>query len=62
MNLPIAIWMMRSFLMEVPFEIVEAARLDGRRLVVDLHRVHHSLARHHGCDAAVPDCRSLDDA
>ena len=29
MNLPIAVWMMRSFLLEVPFEIVEAARVDG---------------------------------
>jgi sorbitol/mannitol transport system permease protein len=29
MNLPIAIWMMRSFLSEVPMEIIEAARIDG---------------------------------
>jgi sorbitol/mannitol transport system permease protein len=29
MNLPIAIWMMRSFLAEVPVEILEAARMDG---------------------------------
>ncbi|MEO7942314.1 MAG: carbohydrate ABC transporter permease [Marmoricola sp.] len=29
MNLPIAIWMMRSFLAEVPVAILEAARIDG---------------------------------
>jgi sorbitol/mannitol transport system permease protein len=29
MNLPIAVWMMRSFLAEVPVEILEAARIDG---------------------------------
>lgn len=28
-NLPIAIWMMRSFLLEIPVEIIEASRLDG---------------------------------
>jgi sorbitol/mannitol transport system permease protein len=29
MNLPIAVWMMRSFLVEVPGEILEAAAMDG---------------------------------
>jgi sorbitol/mannitol transport system permease protein len=29
MNLPIAVWMMRSFFLEVPGEILEAARIDG---------------------------------
>jgi sorbitol/mannitol transport system permease protein len=29
MNLPIAIWMIRSFMLEVPGELLEAARLDG---------------------------------
>ena len=29
MNLPIAVWMMRSFLAEVPKEILEAAQVDG---------------------------------
>ncbi len=33
MNLPIAVWMMRSFLAEVPIEIVEAASLDGAGLI-----------------------------
>jgi sorbitol/mannitol transport system permease protein len=29
MNLPLAIWMIRSFMTEVPSELLEAARLDG---------------------------------
>ncbi len=29
MNLPIAIWMLRSFLAEVPIEMLEAAEVDG---------------------------------
>jgi sorbitol/mannitol transport system permease protein len=29
MNLPIAVWMMRSFLIEVPSAIIEAAQIDG---------------------------------
>ncbi len=33
MNLPIAIWMMQSFLAEVPKEILEAAQVDGAGLV-----------------------------
>ena len=28
-NLPVTVWMLRSFFLEVPFEIVEAARVDG---------------------------------
>ena len=33
MNLPIAVWMMRSFLLEVPEEILEAAQVDGAGLL-----------------------------
>ena len=33
MNLPIAVWMMRSFLAEVPVAILEAARIDGAGIV-----------------------------
>jgi sorbitol/mannitol transport system permease protein len=33
MNLPIAVWMMRSFLAEVPIEMLEAAQVDGAGLV-----------------------------
>ena len=29
MNLPLAVWMIRSFMLEVPSELLEAARLDG---------------------------------
>ena len=32
MNLPIAIWMIRSFLLELPKEVLEAARVDGATL------------------------------
>jgi len=32
MNLPIAVWMMRSFFLEVPGELLEAASLDGASL------------------------------
>jgi sorbitol/mannitol transport system permease protein len=39
MNLPIAVWMMRSFLAEVPREIIEAAQLDGARLPTLLRRI-----------------------
>jgi sorbitol/mannitol transport system permease protein len=39
MNLPIAVWMMRSFLAEVPREILEAAELDGARLTTVLRRI-----------------------
>lgn len=39
MNLPIAIWMMRSFLAEVPVEMLEAAQLDGAGLVLTLRKV-----------------------
>lgn len=39
MNLPIAVWMMRSFLAEVPIEILEAAAIDGAGLMTVLRRV-----------------------
>ena len=29
MNLPLAIWLIRSFMLEVPGEMLEAAELDG---------------------------------
>ncbi len=32
MNLPIAVWMMRSFFLEVPGELLEAAQMDGASL------------------------------
>ncbi|MCQ4041220.1 carbohydrate ABC transporter permease [Streptantibioticus rubrisoli] len=39
MNLPIAVWMMRSFLSEVPVEILEASAIDGARLPTTLLRI-----------------------
>jgi sorbitol/mannitol transport system permease protein len=39
MNLPIALWMMRSFLAEVPTEMLEAAALDGAGLITTLRKV-----------------------
>ena len=32
MNFPLVVWMLRSFMLEVPYEIIEAARLDGANL------------------------------
>src|SRR3954468_3592957 len=39
MNLPIAVWMMRSFLSEVPVEMLEAASVDGATLTRTLRSV-----------------------
>ncbi|GAA3987582.1 carbohydrate ABC transporter permease [Allokutzneria multivorans] len=39
MNLPIAVWLMRSFLAEIPKEMLEAAALDGAGLITTLRRV-----------------------
>ncbi|MEA2254444.1 MAG: polyol transport system permease protein [Solirubrobacteraceae bacterium] len=39
MNLPIAVWMMRSFLAELPREMLEAAEIDGARLPTLLRRI-----------------------
>ncbi len=39
MNLPIAVWMMRSFLSEVPVEMLEAASMDGAGLTKTLRSV-----------------------
>jgi sorbitol/mannitol transport system permease protein len=39
MNLPLAIWMMRSFFLEVPTEMIEAARVDGAALPTLLYKI-----------------------
>jgi sorbitol/mannitol transport system permease protein len=39
MNMPIAVWMMRSFFLEVPGEILEAARIDGANVRRELTEV-----------------------
>jgi polyol transport system permease protein len=38
-NLPLAIWMMRSFFAEVPSELIEAAEIDGTNLFNQLRSV-----------------------
>lgn len=43
-NLPIAIWMMRSFLAEVPKEILEAAEVDGAGLLRTLWGIVRPIA------------------
>lgn len=44
MNLPLALWMMRSFLSEVPREILEAAEVDGAGLLRTLRQVIAPIA------------------
>ncbi|MBQ1000784.1 carbohydrate ABC transporter permease [Streptomyces sp. RK62] len=44
MNLPIAVWMMQSFLAEIPVAVIEAARVDGARLPTVLTRVVAPIA------------------
>ncbi|MEV6815102.1 carbohydrate ABC transporter permease, partial [Micromonospora sp. NPDC051296] len=39
MNLPLAVWMMRSFLLEVPPALIEAAAMDGANLIVTIRRI-----------------------
>lgn len=39
MNLPITVWMLRSFLLEVPSAIIEAARVDGAGLLRQMRSV-----------------------
>jgi sorbitol/mannitol transport system permease protein len=38
-NLPIAVWMLRSFMSEVPTEVLEAARVDGATLWQEARKV-----------------------
>jgi sorbitol/mannitol transport system permease protein len=39
MNLPLVIWMLHSFFLDLPLEAVEAARLEGATLVQELRHV-----------------------
>jgi sorbitol/mannitol transport system permease protein len=43
-NLPLAIWMIRSFFMEVPRELIEAAEIDGTSIVNQLRQVIMPIA------------------
>ena len=38
-NLPLAVWMMRSFLLEVPREVLEAGEVDGASLLTSIRRI-----------------------
>ncbi|GGX79310.1 carbohydrate ABC transporter permease [Streptomyces minutiscleroticus] len=44
MNLPIAVWMMQSFLAEVPVAVIEAAQIDGAKLPTVLSRIIAPIA------------------
>jgi sorbitol/mannitol transport system permease protein len=39
MNFPLVVWMLRSFMLELPYETIEAARLDGVNLWQELRQV-----------------------
>ena len=39
MNLPLAVWMLRSFFSEVPKELIEAAQIDGCSLIGQIRQV-----------------------
>jgi sorbitol/mannitol transport system permease protein len=39
MNLPLAVWMMRSFLLEVPREVLEAGQVDGAGLITSIRKI-----------------------
>lgn len=39
MNLPIAVWMLRSFMLEVPGEVLEAAEVDGAGMLASFREV-----------------------
>ena len=39
MNLPLAVWMLRSFFAEVPKELIEAAQIDGCSLLGQIRQV-----------------------
>jgi sorbitol/mannitol transport system permease protein len=45
MNLPLVIWMMRSFFLDVPTEILEASRIDGTTLWQEFRHVAIPLVR-----------------
>ena len=43
-NLPLVIWMLRSFMLDLPYETMEAARMDGATLLQELRLVVLPLA------------------
>jgi ABC-type spermidine/putrescine transport system permease subunit II len=58
-NLPLAIWMLRSFFKEIPRELIEAAEIDGTNLYNQLRTVipPDRSARHRRHSAALRDLR-----
>ena len=44
MNLPIAVWMLRSFLAEVPIAIIEAAAIDGAGILYTMRKIVAPIA------------------
>lgn len=45
MNVPLVVWMMRSFLMDVPYAIIEAGRMDGVSLLQEFRYIILPLVR-----------------
>lgn len=45
MNLPLAIWMLRSFMSEIPQEVIDAVRVDGAGRVRELTQIIVPLVR-----------------
>ena len=39
MNVPLVVWMVRSFMLDVPFEVIEAARIDGVSIGQEIARM-----------------------
>jgi sorbitol/mannitol transport system permease protein len=39
MNVPLVVWMMRSFFLDLPYEIIEAGRIDGVSLLQELRYI-----------------------
>ncbi len=39
MNVPLVIWMVRSFMVDIPFEVIEAARMDGVTLWQEIYNM-----------------------
>jgi len=44
MNLPLVVWMMRSFFLDIPYEIMEASRIDGTSLWQEFRHIVIPLA------------------
>jgi sorbitol/mannitol transport system permease protein len=45
-NIPIVVWMMRSFFKDIPTELIDASRIDGASELVAFFRIVFPLSRH----------------